>query len=509
MKKLSLLLFLGLFTLNTFSNPIVSADTTRIGGELVLWLRADHYGNGYNYGLFLGERIMDLFENYVIINTFGGANSYAQARQIFDTKFIVDDKYIDIAQGMIEGIEDAGISLYSPTLNDNLTYKDVLIANSIPDFTAFAKSWNNKGPGCSDMASFGEATLNDPEMVGKTVICRNLDWDNDPILIENALIVVWAPGGPDEQRWVSFGFVGLIGALSGFNESGIATFQNMGNYYSNPVGDSFYPVNLAQRNGLEMEDYNGDGICTPRDVSDAVRAHNVASTYIVNTAGPSYFDPPVEILEIHNSYGDTIRTVEQNPQGFGDNLVSTNHFRLLKSSTYCYRYKKISDSIEASNQMSKTRNWNVLKTAGVTTNLQTIQYLPQNDKIRFSFAQIGIPAYMIEPSEHYLGEFFSLVGINEISKIDQLHVSIFPNPCSNQTHITIESPYLAEFNCSICDVSGKVLHDFGTFLHNNEQTELDWVPGQVPKGIYFFFVNYDDPVSGNRKQTANKIVVSR
>jgi hypothetical protein len=509
MKKLMFFLLLGLFSLNSFSNPIVSADTTRIGGELVLWLRADHYGNGYNYGVLLGDRIMNLFENYVIINTFGGANGYAQARQIFNAKFIVDDKYIEIAQGMIDGIEDAGVSLYSPTLNDNLTYKDVLIANSIPDFTAFSKSWNSKGPGCSDMASFGEATLDDPELAGKTVICRNLDWDNNPILIENALIVVWAPGGPNEQRWVSFGFVGLIGALSGFNESGIATFQNMGNHYMAPTGTSFYPVNLAQRNGLEMEDYNGDGICTPRDVTDAVLAHNVASTYIINTAGPSYFDPPAEILEIHNAIGNAIRTVSQNPEYFGDNLVSTNHFRLLMPPVYCDRYKRITDSLDVSNLMSKPRNWNVLKTAGVYTNLQTIQYLPQNDKIRFSFADVGTPAYLIEPSEHYLGEFFGLVGINELNKTDLVKVSIYPNPCSNQTQISIESPKSAYLNCSISDISGSVLHDFGNVTLVDENIELEWFTGHVPNGIYFFCVDYTDIVGGPRKQTSCKIVVSK
>jgi len=509
MKKLSLLLVMGLFAFNAFSNPIIVADTTRIDGKLVLWLRANHYENGFNYGCFLGDRIMNLFENYMIINTFGGASGYSQARQIFDEKFIVDDKYIEIAQGMIAGIEAAGISLYSPTLNDDLTYKDVLIANSIPDFTAFSKAWNNKGPGCSDMASFGEATLNDPELGGKTVICRNLDWDNRPILIENALIIVWAPGGPDEQRWVSFGFVGMIGALSGFNESGIATFQNMGNHYTSPFGDQFYPVNLAQRNGLEMEDYNGDGICTPRDITDAVRDHNVASTYIINTAGPSYFDPPAEILEIHNSYGDTIRTAAQNPNGFGDNLVSTNHFRLLKPPAFCYRYNRISDSLDASNQMSKSRNWNVLKTAGVSTNLQTIQYLPQSDKIRFSFAEIGTPAYMIEPSEEYLGTFFSLVGINEQNKADHLQVSVYPNPCSNQTSISIHPTNTTHLSCAIRDITGKLLQDFGKLSVTEKSIDLMWVTGQIPNGIYFLHVDYSDAITGNKKQTTRKIVVSK
>ena len=509
MKKLVILLVLVNLSVFGNANPFVVADTFRINGKLTLRLMANHAENGFNYGFFMGDRIMDLFENYLIINVFGGATGYNQARQIFDQRFIVDDKYVEIAQGMIEGIEAAGISLFSPTLNDYLNYKDVLIANSIPDFTAFSESWNNKGPGCSDMASWGDATINDPELEGKTVICRNLDWSSNPILIENALIIIWAPGGPDEQWWVSFGFAGLIGALSGVNESGIATFQNMGNYYSIPVGESFYPVNLAQRNGLEMEDYNGDGICSPRDVTDAVRNHNVSSTYIINTAGPAYFDPPAEILEIHNSLGDTIRTVAQNPEYFGDNLVSTNHFRLLKPSTYCYRYKRISDSLETSNQMSTLRNWNVMKTAGVSTNLQTIQYIPEKHILRFSFAEIGTPAYLIEPTEIFTDTLLTTVGIAESKMGNFLQVSISPNPCHEHTRILVELSEPVNFNCSISDINGKQLHDFGSFYLTEKSIVLGWETGNIPNGIYIFHVEYSNIPSGIIKQITRKIVVSK
>lgn len=509
MKKLVILIIAGFLSLNTFSNPIVSADTLRIDGKLVLWLRADNYGNGWNYGYLLGSRIMALFDNYVIPTAFGGATNYNMARQVYDQYFIVDEKYNEIAHGIVDGIEQSGVSLFSPILNDNLGFKDLLIANSIPDFTAMDEKWRNIGPGCSNLTSWGEATINAPELNGETVISRNLDWTNNPNLINNAIIIIWAPVGPDEQRWISFGFIGLFGALSGINESGVATFQNMSNYVSSATGSGFYPVNLAQRNGLEKMDYNLDGICSPRDVSDAVRAHPVSSSFIIHSAGPSNLDIPAEILEIHNTFGDTIRTKINNPEYFGDNLVATNHFRLLKPATYCVRYQRINDSLLSSNQMSVARNWNVLKTAGVSINLQTIQFVPNKNVLRFSFAEIGTPAYQIVPTEVWVDTLFALVGIDEIKKASAVEIVISPNPCKSLTTITAKFETPTSFVCRITDITGKLVESFEFPNPNEKQIAIGWGGAGIPNGIYFCSIEFVDPASGKQYKESRKIVVSK
>jgi len=384
-----------------------------------------------------------------------------------------------------------------------------LIANSIPDFSSFDKAWNNMGPGCSNITSWGNATMNDPELSGETVISRNLDWTNNPYLINNAIIIIWAPSGPNEQRWISFGFIGLIGALSGLNESGVVSFQNMGNYSSTPVGTGFYPVNLAQRNGLEMDDYNGDGICSPRDVSDAVRNHPVSSTYIIHSAGKSYLDVPAEILEIHNAFGDTIRTVNDNPEFFGDNLVATNHFRLLKPPAYCARYQRISDSLSKSNLMSVLRNWDVLTTAGVNTNLQTIQFVPNENILRVSFAETGTPAYQIEPTTVWVDTLFALVGINDFHKNSLLEMSVSPNPCKNLTTISVRFDSPKKFTCRIIDISGKLIERFEDFNPNENETTIGWGTGQVPNGVYFCTIGFIDPATGRPIKETRKIVISK
>ena len=509
MKKLVILILLFNASLFTFANPIVICDTTNIDGKRVLYLAADDFENGFNYGLFFGEQIKNMFENYVITKTFGGAYGYNLARDIFDQKFTVDEKYIEISQGMILGITAAGVSLYSPTLNDTINYKDVLIANSIPDFTAFFKSWNNKGPGCSELASWGDATLGDPNLNGSTVICRQLDWDNDPLLIENALMIIWEKSSPDRQRITTFGFTGMIGALSGYNESGVVTFQNMGNYYEVPSGNSFYPVNLAQRNGLEAIDYNDDGVCSPRDVTDAVREHNVASTYIITTAGPQAFEPPVEILEIHNSLGDTIRTTAQNPDYFGDNLIATNHFRLLMPPSYCYRYKRISDSLTVSNQVSLERNWNIMKTAGVPVNLQTIQYVPDQHILRFSFAVTGTPAYLLQPSEIFTDTLYLPVGLRNWTKNEKnTQISVYPNPANRKTTILLNFKEPGTFNCFVTDVTGNIVFDFGKLTADNEKINLTWNTKNISNGIYFFNLFYSSGISHKQEKAVEKIMIS-
>jgi len=506
MKKLFVLLLLTVLSLTSNPNPIISADTLRIDGKLVLWLRSNHYENGWNYGFLLGEKIMFMYNNYVINSAFGGAANYSAARQLFNQHFIVDEKYNEISQGMIDGIAASGVSLFCQALNDYLTYKDVLIANSIPDFSSFSEQWQDIGPGCSNLTSWGNATLNDPELAGETVISRNLDWINNATLINNPLIIIWGPGSTDEQSWISFGFIGLIGALSGFNESGIVTFQNMANYSTTPVGTGFYPVNLAQRNGLEMQDYNGDGVCSPRDVSDAVRDHNVSSTFIIHSAGPAYLYPPAEILEIHNSFGDTIRTTIENPEFFGDNLVATNHFRLLKPPAYCSRYSRISDSLETSNQFNIHRNWSVLTTAGVTTNLQTIQYTPNQHILRFSFAEVGTPAYLIEPTEVWTDSLFTLVGIQE-NPSDNNHILISPNPCVGQTNITIDLPAVGSSKCYITNSNGKLVRDFGSIKSNKSTLKIHWDTENVNSGLYLFVLEYFDQKSKRNIAISEKIVI--
>jgi hypothetical protein len=480
MKKFIILALFSCLTLATRSNPLPLVDTSRINGTLVLSVLTSDPWAGGDYGYLLGDRLFDVLENYVVNTAFGGAAAYNYARQIFDQRFVVSEYYTEFATNMIQGMVNGAFPIYSPTLGRDFTYQDILLANAIPDMTAFGLT-QTTGPGCSDLMSWGEATANDPQLNGGMVICRNLDWDDHPLLIENALITVWF-SDDFNGRIVTFGFVGMIGALSGMNDDGIATFQNMGNYSSTPVGTGFYPVNLAQRDGLEHADYNGDGIRSPRDVTDAVRSHPMAATFIINTVGPANLEFPAEILEIHNSFGDTIRTAAHNPEFFGENLVSTNHFRLLKNPTFCSRYNRISDSIQVSSDFTIARNWRVLQTAGVPGNLQTIQFIPATKMIRFSMARPGSPAYLIEPTEVSL--YGLPVSILEHPAKQKALFTVAPNPCRSQTKLTIAADTGDGITIEISDANGNRIYTNYEVAKAKGDNNVSWNTVNHPSGVY-------------------------
>jgi hypothetical protein len=510
MNKVLLILLFLYFPSVSFSDTLINADTLRIDGKLVLYLASDDdWQDGFNYGFLLGHRIKPLIENYLIPLTAGGVDRYNIARRLFDQHFIVDEKYIRLSQGIIEGMESSGINLFSTVLNDLLTYKDILILNAIPDFTAFSPEWYYSGPGCSNLTSWGAATSDAPELKGETVISRNLDWDNNIQLINNALIIIWATKDPSKQSFVTFGYPGLIGALSGINESGVATFQNMGNYFSYPEGTKFYPVNLAMRNGLEAKDYNRDGISSPRDIADAVISHNLSSTYIIHSAGPSSNQPAAEILEIHNSFGYRIRTRADNDEGFGDNLVATNHFRMLKPPEHCSRYKLISDSLLASNKLGIERNWNVLSMAGTSLTLQTIQFIPEQSKIRVSFAAEGNPSNRVEPTEILLSSLFNLVGINEKLTETKGKITVFPNPVKDRLNISLFG--CEDFNIEghILDMEGKIIKYFQVMENYLPFYEIEFGTTGRPSGIYFLQARFTNRRTKEISVETHRFVITK
>ena len=69
---------------------------------------------------------------------------------------------------------------------------------------------------CSGFVAFGPATRD-----GRLLQLRNLDWGDDELPVaKHAVLLVHEP--PGKRRYLSIGFVGLVGTVSGINDAGIS-----------------------------------------------------------------------------------------------------------------------------------------------------------------------------------------------------------------------------------------------------------------------------------------------
>ncbi len=405
--KIYILFFLILFLLlnSICSAEIVKGDTTTVDGKKILKVWGTHTERGYAYGYLMGENILDVFENYFLGVIFlNNSYLYSIVRNYFISNFEVEEKYDLEADAMIDGISDGGNSLYNNVLHRNIDEIDILLCNSLLDLDVLY-GFSTNPFGCSSLSSWGESTINDPILNEEKIITRFLDWYPDPTLLENQLLVVNFPSEIDEQNWISFTFSGLFGALSAINEEGVASFLNVGNNPSHPYTQTFHPIFLTLRNGIESLDFNNDAECNPMDIVDAVLDKNRISDNIIHVISSVEKNDHALIIECNNENGVAVRDISDNTIIAGDNLAATNHFRLLYPAVYCGRYDHISDSLNFSLEISPERSWNIMSgAAGTSSNIQTIQFIPMNGTIKWSIAESGIPAYTLEPTVFSLEE---------------------------------------------------------------------------------------------------------
>ncbi|MCK4312369.1 MAG: hypothetical protein KAW88_06515, partial [Candidatus Cloacimonetes bacterium] len=272
MKRIIFVLIFVICIISFSYSQTVNGDTLTVDGKKILKVWGTHYERGYATGYLLGDRIKSLSENYFISYFFfNNAVLYESTRTYYLNNFEVEDKYQNEAQGIIDGMIYAGIDLYSNTLQRDIDENDILLSNAIIDLLALDELQRDDESWCSSLSSWGESTILDPELNGDLVITRNMDWTPHNELLENHLLVVHFPIEENETNWLAFTFPGLFGALSALNEDGLCAFMNMGNNNYHPNLNTFHPIFLSIRNGIETYDYNGDMEINPSDVVDAIQ----------------------------------------------------------------------------------------------------------------------------------------------------------------------------------------------------------------------------------------------
>jgi hypothetical protein len=423
----------------------VNGELTQQNGKWILQTWGTHQQRGYAQGYLLGQPIRDLFDNYFYtIVAMGDPVVYSGLVSFYQQHFAVEQKYLSEAQGLVDGMQASGISLYHSELQRDLDADDIMTVNCLVDlsyYDGFASGINGAGPQCSSLSSWATATQADSLLNGSVVISRLLDWNLDGTLIANPLLLVSHPSEPDEQKWISFTYPGFLGALSAISASGKAAFLNTGNIHTHNNLNGLHPILLSIRNGIEAADYNNDGTDNIIDIYNAVSYELSLAGTIIHAVSEN---PTIltGVIETNNSLGTVMRTLQDNDTLPGVHLAATNHFRLLNPPVCCTRYANIVDSLTANPYVTAKRQLAVLKgAAGLDNNMMALQYTPVTGAILWSTATSTQPAFMnqMDPLNRNTLLAFNTAAEDESQTPAISRLRVYPNPVRSNQEIRIES----------------------------------------------------------------------
>jgi hypothetical protein len=373
----------------------VKGTLTTIQGVKVLVLRGTHTERGYAHGYLCGRQIKDIFDSLFVPTYFQASESlYNASRQFIENNFVYESNYRDEAAAMAAGMEAAGVDLYNSVLQRNIDGYDLLILSTMEEAIDIAQVTDFGG--CSSLSSWGSATSSDPALQGAVVITRF--WDYPPYppftqLTVNLMLIVHCPGEPDEQNWVCGGWAGVMGACTGMNQSGVGAFLDYGNIKTKTNAGPYHGVALSLRNAIEQRDYNHDAVCSAQDVVAAVSASTPYFASIIHVVSSRTSDVPAQVIESNNARGMVLRRQTDNTEPIGQNLIATNHFRLLYPPEACWRYAKLDSLLSLDSIMTGQRSWDILTAAaGNNWSIYKIQFIPASGAVRWAQATPALAA---------------------------------------------------------------------------------------------------------------------
>ncbi len=495
----TLVILLLILALASQAAAQVNGDLEIIDGKSVLTVWGTHYERGYAQGYLAGDGIKAMFDDYMIAYLcYGSAFMYGLFRAEYVGSYTVDADYVDEANGMVAGMIDAGVSLYNNTLGRNVDVTDLLACNAIIDI---GQALGLTSIACSSLSSWGTSTADDPTLAGNHIITRHLDWTKHPALRENAILIVQLPSESDEQAWLSMTCPGFMGSLSGINESGVGAFLNMGNNSVGSAGAPYHPILLSVRNGVEAADYDGSGECTPDDVVRAIEDKSRFGGYIVHATKNEGTGSRPLVIECNNQNGVAVRDLSDNTIVPGENLLATNHFRVLYAPVFCDRYQGVVSELNASTAISPERSWQVMadEAGSFSSNIQAMQYIESEGRLAWALDTATEPAYMQEPTVFDLNELFDTgSGIEESARLALLHQNR-PNPFNPRTDIAYTIPAGAassRVTVKVYDVAGRLVKRLvdadrtpGTHTVTWDGREEDG--GDVASGVYFCRITWN------------------
>lgn len=490
MRKLICITLLGMAVLcPPLQAQEVQGDTLTVSGRQLIYLWGTHSERGFALGYLMGEPIREIFEQYFLGYYLNGSlPGYNYLHGYFSDHFQLEQKYQLEAEGIVEGMLAAGNDPYCELLEREVDATDILVVNAIVDYAALSRE-PEVGPlphlGCSSLSSWGAATMLDPWLQGELVFTRLMDWSPHSVLHANHLLVIQLPSELDEQPWISFTFPGLIGALSAVNASGVGAFLNMGNYHTGSAAELLHPALLSVRNGIEAADYDQSGQCDPGDPAAALMDQHQRSGVLVHLLDALPGD--ARIIECNNALGQVLRDQADNTVIPGDNLVATNHFRLLYTPSWCYRYENILDSLLSDPDISATRQWDLLGgAAGTWSNLHAIQYTPATGRLLWGISSNEQAGYQEVPVEFFLDELLSYEAVLQrpVPLPAGIRFELYPNPANGEFRLQFALPEPATVSVAIYNLLGQEVERLLDERCDAGVRSVDWKATDQPSGLY-------------------------
>ncbi len=478
----------------------------------------NHYERGYAQGFLLGDKIDSIYQNYIIFKF--GTTLWSLAKNVMhdSTNFKIDSVFMREAVGVVDGMKARGINQY-----DSL---DVIAANSFLDLISFSglpPPAHNFNLGCSCLMSWGNATSG---LGGKSVISRHLDWEVDPYLYNNQVMVIHIPAENDEQPWIMIGFAGQISVLSGTNQSGLSACQHVlhGTFRRSSLGMRYEPIWFSVRKALEKQDFNHDGKNNTNDIRDALLANpqGYSASCIITSCAPStqVYDSLIALVSevTHVSPTHSFRSSSVSDSIPGNNLYAANNaISAIDTAWYYDRYRSVVRALGSGQNIDSLKNWTIMRDSSRVSgnNIQFIQVIPELKILKLSVYSNATVAYANNPVWYRLDTLFtSPLGVKNSSELfTSLHFLLeqnFPNPFNPSTIISFTIPESGgstlpvKTTLKIFDVLG---NEVATLVDEEKPTghynyELRIRNYELPSGIYFYRLR-----AGNFVDTKKMIIL--
>ena len=476
MKKFILLITVFYFSVATvFSqgvNGVIVSDTSNFK---IIKVWGTHQERGYALGYLDGDRVINLLEGYIKPAL---GSYYAVLRGYLESgsKFIIDSNYDIEAQGMADGIIAAGFANA-----DEIDKIDVLACNTFFDFLGYL-NYKDINIGCSSLMSWGDATTS-TDLDGKSVISRHLDWNPSPYLKNSNVVVAHIPDEENEQAWITIGFSGQMSALSGVNSSGLALFQHSLDDFSGYADQStlYEPIWFTTRKVLESIDYNGDNQNDVNDLRSAMieNTSGYSNGVIISALAPASLSYDTLIALVAESACTepyhSFRTNTYDDLIPGDNLYAANGSVIRNNANnYEPRYMNVVNNIGDGTMISSEANWGIMAEYSNLgySNLQFIQFIPEDRILNVSVSDANNYAYEKEPVSMLIDSLFTIpsTGVSNIN--EQSSFRIFPNPSHGNISIELASDINKTVSVSVYSCTGKVVREM-TYINNNQTFNID------------------------------------